>query len=130
MIWSPCPSTCFMSRHSLYMTGTPTQTPSLLLLVLRPDGDHPSRMSFTSHAFAVQDSAQVAVLDVYGGKAAKGGLKVRDRTPDRQSKSQNLELTYNTVVNMLDGDYDCWLGNGKAEKMVPLQVRGRENYVP
>lgn len=116
-------------KGTFKMTGTPTQTPSLLLLVLRPDGDHPNRMSFMSHAFAIQDSAQVAVLDIFGGRPAQGGLRVRDRTPDRKEKSKNLELAYNSVVNMIDGDYDCWLGNGKTQKAVPLQVRGKENYV-
>merc|ERR1719375_765457 len=114
-------------KGSFKVTGSKVESPAMLLLVMRPGGEsHPNRLTFTSHAFSQQNNAQVAVLDVFGGRTAHRPLQIRDRTNGRPASSENL--AYNSVLNLLDGDYDCLLG-GSQKGPVKLRVREHENYV-
>lgn len=117
-------------KGSFKVTGSKVESPAMLLLVMRPGGEsHPNRLTFTSHAFSQQNNAQVAVLDVFGGQGAHRPLQIRDRTNGRAASSENL--AYNSVLNLLDGDYDCLLGGlgGSQQSPVKLHVRENENYV-
>lgn len=114
---------------SFYATGLPKSAASLLLVPHRRS-PHSVGMSFDSHAFAELESPQIAVVDVYNGKAKTsfGTVKISESFVggEADAKPVEEELKFNSVVAVNPGKYGISLtGLG----MVPLQAGGKGKYV-
>jgi len=101
---------------------------ALLLLVLHRKPQSPSMAAFTSHIFADVPHAQVAILDMYQGKA-KSQILIEDLQDTKGGRKE--KLAYDSVVAINGGKYKCVLsGSSKGkEKEAPLLAHGSGSYV-
>lgn len=108
---------------------------ALLLLVTRRRSPESSTLAFSSHVFASLLNAQIAVLDAYSGHSSEGRIVIRDsdgaETGSRDNDTRVESLSYNTVVAINPGKYECaLLGSSHTHnKPKPLVGLNRENYV-
>lgn len=108
---------------------------ALLLLVPRRKNPASSTLTFSSHVFASLLNAQIAVLDAYSGRA-NGRVVIRDSSSgklgtekEKENEAREESLSYNTVVAINPGKYECALLGGSHGPSKPLVGLNRENYV-
>jgi len=103
---------------------------ALFLLVLHRRSAESKRPAFSSHIFNESPkSAQLAVLDVYNGPD-KHNIQIRDaqKTGESSKTSRSEDLSYDTVVSITPGDYECGIKDSK-KKLAKLQATNGESYI-
>jgi len=117
-----------VSSGTFAVSDLPNNDAVLLLVVHRHDALS-TAVSFESHIFANLQSAQVAVIDAYKGKA-RGVPRIMDVKPAGK-KSRSEELRYESVVGINPGVYDVALygQDGKSQAKNEFVALQHESYI-
>lgn len=114
---------------TFYATGLPTTAASLLLVPHRRN-PHAVGMRFESHAFAVTQIPQIAVVNAYSDKENAGSVKIAESLVEGQTTDSMVEedLKFASVVAVNPGKYGVSL-SGVDKASLPLSVKGVGTYV-
>jgi len=115
---------------TFYATGLPASAASLLLVPHRRN-PHAVGMRFESHAFAVTQVPQIAVVNAYSGKEDAGSVKIAESLVEEgQTKESMMEedLKFASVVAVNPGKYGISL-SGVNKASLPLSAVGVGKYV-
>jgi len=103
------------------------QRDALFLLVLHRRSGESKKPAFSSHIFTDNPkSAQLAVLDVYNGPETNK-IQIHDIKGEKKIARSEM-LSYDTVVSISPGHYDCEL-QGQEKKLAKIQALHGESYV-
>jgi len=109
----------------------PSNDAVLLLVATRHDSVS-TALAFESHVFANLESAQVAIIDTYKGKASSTP-RIRDAEGGSKAKAQmrSEELRFHSVVAVNPGIYDVELdaADGKLNAKSRLVAVNHQSYV-
>jgi len=113
------------------VSDLPSNDAVLLLVATRHDAVS-TALAFESHVFANLESAQVAIIDTYKGKASSTP-RIRDAQGIGKAKTQmrSEELRFHSVVAVNPGIYDVELdaADGKVNAQNRLVAVNHQSYV-
>mmetsp|Transcript_23037 Transcript_23037/g.49026 ORF Transcript_23037/g.49026 Transcript_23037/m.49026 type:complete len:277 (+) Transcript_23037:64-894(+) len=114
------------------VAGLP-QASRILLLIVQKRADSSMGASFKSHAFAEEapDSAQIAVIDTYGGaKNPTDKVDIFDVTEPNITLRKSEALPLNSVVSISPGSYQVAMNSAGLNTTGPeLSAEGKTSYV-